>query len=326
MRNPFAKPESVSRHLKIAVSGKSGKGKTVFGLDAKNHGLGPVKVVSNEAGDVHYIDHPQWGGFQRLATSSIAELKEAIEYLEANPEGTLVVDTVTGVYEALISAMAKSDGSVNQKAWGLIKRTWRGLMARLNNLPMNIVEVVHENDISETDEKTGKTVVVGQKLDAEKTFERNPDVLIRLGTADGKRVAMVLKDRTGTFQAGQVIEDPHIGMWAKSVRKGAVEARVATPEDVDAANEATMTGKAAPPVATTTQAPADSDGGTLAADQVAPYEALLLACMDGFNAQKHKENWLEKHKNEIKILPKFARDELRAAYEKAPVNPKSEAA
>lgn len=244
MRNPFEKPAAVARHLKIAVAGKPGKGKTVFGLDARNHGLGPVAVISNEAGDVHYIDHPKWGGFDRLATSSLSQIDEALKYLEAHPGayGTLVIDTVTGFYEALVSAMAKADGSVNVKSWGLIKRKWRSVMARLNNLPCSIVAVVHENDITETDEKTGKVSVVGQKLDAEKTFERNPDVLIRLGESNGKRVGIVVKDRTGTFQAGARIEEPHIGLWAKSVRAGTAEARVAPPEEVDEQNESAMTG------------------------------------------------------------------------------------
>src|SRR6202012_3702943 len=138
-------------HLKIAVTGKSGTGKTCFGLDAKNHGLGKVAVLSNEAGDVHYIGHARWGGFDRLSTQSLTELRKAIEYLEENPAeyGTLVTDTVTGIYEALVEAKTKDDGSVAMRDWGLIKRSWKSLMARLNNLRINWVAVVHENDIVE---------------------------------------------------------------------------------------------------------------------------------------------------------------------------------
>lgn len=294
MKNPFSKPESVARHLKIAVTGKSGQGKTCFGLDAKNHGLGPVAVLSNEAGDVHYIKHPRWGGFDRLPTQKLEEMEEAIKYVEENPGayGTLVVDTVTGIYEGLVQAKAKDDGSVNVKSWGLIKRKWRSLMARLNNLPINIVAVVHENDLVEVD-PNGSSRVVGQKLDAEKTFERNPDVLIRVKLANGKRSALVLKDRTGTYQTGQVVEDAHIGLWAKAIKSGPHEARIAPPDEVDAENAAAVDAapssvKSAPPPAANAPTPAP---------ETATLAGLLaeITAHDNFNAKQHADNWWKQH-------------------------------
>lgn len=318
MRNPFTKPAAVARHLKIAVAGKPGKGKTVFGLDARNHGLGPVAVISNEAGDVHYIDHPKWGGFDRLATSSLAEIDEALKYLEANPGayGTLVIDTVTGFYEALVSAMAKADGSVNVKSWGLIKRKWRSIMARLNNLPCSIVAVVHENDITETDEKTGKTTVVGQKLDAEKTFDRNPDVLIRLGEADGHRVAIVVKDRTSTFQTGARVVDPHIGLWAKSVRAGTAEARVAPPEEVDAQNERAISpGTQAAPQHVVEDEPREPPSQTTAAS--ATTLAAVLGEIDklAFHAKSEADAWWKAHWTQIGPLAPAEQKVIRRALD-----------
>lgn len=61
-------------------------------------------------------------------------------------------------------------------------------------------------------------------------------------------------------------------------------------------------------------------GETIGAGQVELYDSLLLACADGFNAPAHKENWLKKHQEEIKSLPKFARMEIKAAYEAASTN------
>lgn len=308
MKNPFAKPAAVTRHLKIAVTGKSGTGKTVFGLDAKNHGLGRVAIISNEAGDVHYIVHPKWGDFDRLPTQSIGELEQAISYLEQNPTeyGTLVLDTVTGVYEALVGAKAKDDGSVNVKAWGLIKRKWRSLMARINNLPVNVIAVVHENDIVEQDNE-GKSKVVGHKLDAEKTFERNPDVLIRLGLVDGKRVCKVLKDRTGTFQAGDVVQDPNLGMWAKAVKTGATEARVSLPEEVDRENEAAIdaSGDGYRPSSTTTNPAA-------APEQIAA--RLIADCAHGWRDWDEKRAWSEAHRPEKDTLPPDLQEQVRLAF------------
>lgn len=309
MRNPFSKPEAVGRHLKIAVTGKPGTGKTVFGVAARKYGMGRVAIISNEAGDVHYIQHPEWGDFDRLPTQRIEQLEEAISYIEANPGeyGTLVIDTVTGVYEALVSAKAKEDGSVNVKSWGLIKRKWRSLMARINNLPLNVVEVVHENDITETDDKTGKMAVVGQKLDAEKTFERNPDTLIRLGVVDGKRVCRVLKDRTGIFQAGEVVQDPNIGLWAKAVRAAGKEAHVAPPEEVDAANEAAISKPAAPE-------PTPKDASAVAA-------SLIADCVKGFKDWDEKRAWSKAHKAEKDALPAALQEAVTTAFKNAaPVN------
>lgn len=57
-------------------------------------------------------------------------------------------------------------------------------------------------------------------------------------------------------------------------------------------------------------------------EQINIFDGLLNNCGDGFNAQQHKENWLAKHTPEIAALPKFARDELRKAYEKASTDAK----
>lgn len=298
MKNPFAKPDSVARHLKIAVTGKSGTGKTCFGLDAKNHGLGPVAVLSNEAGDVHYIGHARWGGFDRLATQSLAQVEDALAYLEANPGayGTLVTDTVTGLYEALVEAKSKEDGSVAMRDWGLIKRKWKSIMARLNNLPVNIVAVVHENDLVEVDSK-GSSRIVGQKLDAEKSFERNPDVLIRLAIVDGKRVGIVLKDRTGTYQTGDRVPDPNLGLWAKAIKSNGTEERISPPEEVAPANEAAMT----------------ADRSVDEAQAAALVER-IAAFKNGFE----KKAWGEKHKAEILALKARnpeAYQKVKTAYE-----------
>jgi hypothetical protein len=310
MVNPFRKPEAIARHLKVAVTGKSGSGKTVFGLDAKNHGLGRVAVISTEAGDVHYIDHKLWGDFDRIATQSLAEFEGGIAYLEqhSGEYGTLLVDTVTGLYEALVEAKSKEDGSVAMRDWGLIKRRWKSVMARLNNLPINIVAVVHENDLVETD-KNGSSKIVGQKLDAEKTFERNPDVLLRMLRLDNasetiKTRAVVLKDRTGTFKTGQTIDNPHLGMWAKAIRASGKTEKIALPEESAKANEAAMSA----------EPPAEVKPDRTADELIA--STLEAACKAGFKASEHRKRWLTKHTPEIEGL-KARHPDLYQAVKKA---------
>lgn len=317
MINPFKKPDAIARHLKMAVTGKSGSGKTVFGLAAKKYGLGRVAVISTEAGDVHYIDHPEWGDFDRIATQSLDEFEGGITFLEKNAGTykTLLVDTVTGLYEVLVEAQSKDDGSVSMKDWGLIKRRWKSVMARLNNLPINIVAVVHENDLVQTDQKTGSSTIIGQKLDAEKTFERNPDVLIRMLRLENasetiRTRAVVLKDRTGTFKTGQTIDNPHIGMWAKAIKSDGKEERIAPPEETSKANEAAMAAE-----------PVQPEKPDRTADELAA-SALVAALANGFNAPPHKKNWLTKHRPELEALKARHPDlceQVKKAYEAAHV-------
>lgn len=319
MINPFKKAGDTERYLKIAATGPSGSGKTVFGLDAKNHGLGPVYVISLEAGEVLYETHPKWGGYSHVRTQSIPELEQALDFLETVAGGTVVVDTVTGIYEALVEAKAKDDGSVNKNAWGLIKRKWKSIMARLVNLKMNVVYVVHENDIVEEDAK-GAFRVVGQKLDAEKSFIRNPDFVVRLlRSADGtRRKAQVLKvrgEQTG-LSVGQTVDEPHIGMFAKAVQSGSQSAHVATPDEVASVNEAAMAKK--PPASVKSEAePAAAPHATQ--EEIALAAALCDACAAGFNAKPHKDNWGAKHADEIKALPEWLRAKVRVAFKAAPI-------
>ncbi len=323
MRNPFQKPESVARYLKIGVTGAPGVGKTIFGLDAKNHGGAPVYVLSTESGDVHYIDDPRWGGFSRIATTSLEEIEEGISYMEHTPGGTLVVDTLTGIYESFIDAVAKDDGTMSQGEWGILKRRWKPLMLRLDNLPCNVVWVIHENPVNEYNAATKTTRFVGMKLDVEKTFERNPDTMIRLyeeGAAPNqKRFAKILKDRTKVFRAGDVIAEPHIGMWEPGKLAGTNVARQPLPSEVHAANALTVTGKPATGETTTTAAGSlPFDPSTTATAEL--YESLLTACITGFNAEEHKQNWILKHKPEIETLPEDWKVRLRKAVKAAPIH------
>lgn len=321
MKNPFERQGEAGRHLKIAVSGPTGAGKTCFGLDAKNHGLGPVAVISLEAGDVLYEDSKRWGGFKPLRTQSIAEMREAIDFLEANPGtfSTLVVDTITGIYEAVVDSKMKDDGSMNKNTWGVAKRAWKSIMLRLVNLPLHVVFVVHEQDITETD-KDGNTKIVGQKLDAEKTFVRAPDFHVRMVKKGAIPVGTVLKVRgedTG-FVIGQTINDPHLGMFVAAIRKGA-ETRIALPEDVRADNDA-ATAKAAKEVPTEPR-PQAVDPAQRLNDELSA-TTLTAACMAGFRAEIHRKNWLAKHKAEIEELKARAPDlyaKVREAFEKSTI-------
>lgn len=316
MVDPFERQEESGRHLKIGVTGPISSGKTCFGLDAKNHGLGPVAVLSLESGEVLFQKSERWGGFKPLRTQSIEKMTEAIDFLEKNPGkyGTLLVDTATGIYEAVVDAKMKEDGSMNRNTWGVAKRAWKSLMLRLVNLPIHVVFVIHELDLTETD-KEGNTKVVGQKLDAEKTFGRAPDFLVRLVMKAGKPVGTVLKIRgedTG-FKVGQTIEDPNLGMFVAAIREGKEETRISRPEEVREENDAALGRQ---PVTEPGKPAPDRTSDELVAS------TLQAACKAGFNAAEHRKRWLAKHKPEIEGLKARHPDlytAVKAAYDAAHV-------
>lgn len=306
MKDPFDTGET-ARHLKIGVTGPSGSGKTCFGLDAKNFEMGPVAIISFEAGDVLLEKSPRWGSFKFLRTQSIEELEAAITFLEQNAGkyGLLVLDTITAIYELLVDAKAGDDGSVHKGAWGLIKRKGKSIMTRLVNLPMHIVFVVHEQDLAEEDKKTGKLQVVGQKLDADKNFIRSPDFMIRLTVSKdgGDRRGELQKVRGDPelhgFRIGQVLKDPDIGMLKKAIQVGGAEARVAPPEEVARGNAAAM------------EKPKNPDE-QLAAELIAHFA-------EGFDHDIHKENSKKKYRDQINSLPLPLKKKVVAAFENATV-------
>lgn len=218
--NPFRPAEQVAPKVKALIFGASGVGKTFLALTAP----GRIAVIDTEGGTAFYANRVGPKGlseFDVLTTKTFAQVEQAIVYLKANPGSyeTLVIDPVTVLYETLQDAAQDRRAEVRRNAeadlemldWQRIKRAYKRLMTDLVNLPMHVVVVAREADL--TEERVGSNgrkerVKVGFKPGAEKDTDYYFDTVIRLVPASKGREAVVQKDRTGTHALNARLLNP----------------------------------------------------------------------------------------------------------------------
>ena len=213
-QNPFVKASAKKKHLKIAVYGPPGVGKTYFGL-----GFPSPAVIDLEGGTDFYADRFQ---FSVLDTKSFAEVLNAVEFLETGHHDfkTIVIDPITVIWSALQEGRLEFKTKNLDKAvsgeektffsyqdWGQIKRFYSMLMTKLVNLPMHVVMIGRQKD--EYEIKGNEMSKIGVKMESEKSTPYLPDICFRLEVGkngSGKRVAVFEKDRSGYFPIGSRVE------------------------------------------------------------------------------------------------------------------------
>lgn len=248
--NPFSPPAKSEPRVKTLVFGGPGAGKTYLALGAP----GPIAVIDTEGGTAFYEGRKGLSAFERLTTKSYAEVKAAVEYLATgdHPYQTLVIDPVTIIYETLQASALIRRAEMNRRRsrgssdpdeadlemldWGRIKRSYKSLMTALVNLDMHVIvtarekaETVRGND--------GEMHPTGRYLaDTEKGTAYFFDVVLRLVDEDGRRVAIVAKDRTAEESAVNArIVDPTFTSLFADVLKRKGKGHRTVPDDEEAA-------------------------------------------------------------------------------------------
>jgi AAA domain len=259
-QNPFRRAEQVEPKVKALVYGPPGAGKTWLALTAP----GRVAVIDTEAGTAFYADQVEPNGplspFDVLPTKTFAEVEGAVAFLRTNPGTyeTFVIDPVTVLYETLqdaalryrttkVEARARQrqeafdpdNVDIEQLDWQRIKRAYKRLMTDLVNLPMHVIVIAREADLTEERMENGRKqrVKIGAKPDSEKSTPYYFDVTVRLvpGQRDG-RDAIIEKDRTHTLELGSRIHNATFDtLFGKAIAAGGSGLRQLQSDD-DAAN------------------------------------------------------------------------------------------
>jgi len=139
----FSKAKSEQAFFKVALYGKTGSGKTLTSL------LWAEGLAAKEGKRIAYIDtergtefyamdiperkcHPAAFDFDRLITRSLMDTIEAVEAIDPNEHGVLVIDSITHLWEAARNAYTgkkMANGGIPINAWNDIKRPYKKLMS-----------------------------------------------------------------------------------------------------------------------------------------------------------------------------------------------------
>lgn len=225
----FKKVEETKSGIKMLLFGASGTGKTTATLTFPK-----IAALDSEMGMEFYKNNPNL--LYHLPTTSADEVEEALEEIDEDlldEIETFVVDSETKIYmnmqhsgleiaekRARTKSKDVDSAGISQKEWGKIKLINSRIQAAkimLASKGINIVSVAQEKEIKE--KKGENYVVVGYEPDTAKGLAYDYDIVLRLFTTKDAKTkeeiykAEVLKDRTGVFKKGDVIENPSYEYW-----------------------------------------------------------------------------------------------------------------
>jgi hypothetical protein len=230
----FQKPQPLKAALKMGLYGPAGSGKTFTALlvaeGLAQHTGKRIAYIDTEFGTAFYGQtvaqravHPRAFDFNVLHTKSITEVLGAVQGLDPNAYGVLVVDSITHLWDACRNAFTgrlTKAGTIPLHAWSAIKKPYKELMHLLLASTLHVLICGRQGIDYGEDEASGELKSLGYRMRAEGETAYEPDVLIRLEShkANRKEVAIPLahaeKDRSGIL-AGQSIPWPTFDNVAK---------------------------------------------------------------------------------------------------------------
>ena len=228
---------------KVLIFGKPGVGKTWQALD-----FPAVYYIDCEGGAnlAHYTAKLEASGGVYLGIEhgslDFATVLEQVEALatERHPYRTVVIDSVTKLFQATISFEAERLERENKKnEFGADKKpavsSMRRLVTKLTRLDMNAILIAHEKTEWGTDEK-GNRVEVGATFDAWDKLEYELHLALHVSKRGQSRYAKVRKTRLTGFPDGDQFDwtyDTFADRYGREVIEGEVKPIVlASPEIV----------------------------------------------------------------------------------------------
>lgn len=233
---PFVKPEKKQEGTKFLFYGTAGSGKTPTGLSFPG-----IALVDSDSGS-NFYDLSN----VKLATSSLSykDLADDLDELEMDEDlfesiKTFTVDSLTRFHETMSIAMnkiaenraanngreAESEG-LSFREYGKMKTYYEEFYSRMVTYAKqgkNLVFIAEQKD--KTENKNGEMKKIGVVPNAQKDIEYDFDVVVRTYQEEvkegGKKAyypkGVVLKDRTGTFNVGDIVDKPTYDLWKSAV-------------------------------------------------------------------------------------------------------------
>jgi len=191
-------------HTKGMIFGASGVGKTWFTLSFPT----PYYIDTEGGADLkHYQERLKAAGGAYMGPGDGAlDFPTVIEQMKAlatekHSYGTLVIDSITKLYQTCIADEAERLG--DKDAFGASKKPAIANMRRLVNwamkLDMNIWFVAHESTEWGTDQKTGQRQEIGKQADVWDKLIFELDLTLQALKQGPSRVAVVRKSRLTGF-------------------------------------------------------------------------------------------------------------------------------
>ena len=258
----FQKPQSLKAALKMGLYGPAGSGKTFTSLliaeGLAQHTGKRVAYCDTEFGTAFYGQsvpqrsiHPEAFDFDVLHTKSITEALDALNQIDPDCYGVIVIDSITHLWDACRNAYTGRQtkiGSIPMHAWSAIKRPYKQLMHCLLSSPLHVLICGRQGIDYGEDEASGELKSLGFRMRAEGETGYEPDVLLRMESHRSAKnkfaipVAHVEKDRTGVL-AGQTITWPSFESVAKPLLPllGSVQAAAPTDDEVGQQDAEAMT-------------------------------------------------------------------------------------
>ena len=255
----FRKAKSEQAALKMGFYGAAGSGKTMTALLVAE-GLSKLTrkrtaFVDTERGTDFYCQavpsrgvHPEAFDFDAIYTRSMTDIIRDVKALDQTQYATVVIDSITHVWEAAIAAYAGNTtkiGSIPFHAWAKIKKPYKELIAFLLSSQLHVIFCGRQGNIWEEDEASGELKNVGTKMKAEGETPYEPHILIHMECMRKKdgtsRIsAFAEKDRTGVL-AGKMFYEPTFNSLISPIIPllGGVQAHMQTGDEaaaIDAEN------------------------------------------------------------------------------------------
>lgn len=231
------KREKKSEGVTFLIYGESGSGKTPTGLSFPN------QLLFDSDGGTKFYEEFNENILMESNTLVFKELNEDLDELDNDEElleqvQTINVDSVTRYHENMQHAalkvvekrarensrMLEGEG-LSPKEYGVMKLHYDRFFARMLTYAKQgktLVFVAEQSDETEnrSDGKGGTVnVKVGVKPNMPKGSKFDFDVVVNTYMKDGKSFGKIEKDRTKTFNIGDVVEMPNYKHWADAIAR-----------------------------------------------------------------------------------------------------------